>query len=172
MLLDTQATRPVEVWSAVASWISAIAAAVGVPFIVWNLNLLRQSAVANRAVMQASVDAQIYTRIDAVNTLLIQHQDIARALYAPFTDLGVPGPERELADMILTIFEQLFRQRHLLDPDKPLISDTQWIAWQFSMEREFEKPFLVGYWQQSASKRYEPDFADFLNGIVAKSHPA
>ena len=160
-----------ELWSAVAAWLSALAAAVGVPFIIWQLRLLRQSAQANRAVMQASVDGQIYTRIDAVNTLLIQHDSVAKALYSQFDQASAPGPERDLADMLFTIFEQLFRQRHLLDPDKSLISDSQWAAWQAAMMREFEKPYLVGYWRESACKRYELDFAEFLNRLVNRAHP-
>ena len=89
----------VAVWSALAGTVSAVTT-VGGLFFVW-LQLR-----ANRSVMLANLDAQVYTRLDTINQLLLEHPEIEEDLQNTFDPNfhKAADPKKNLADMIFTVF--------------------------------------------------------------------
>ena len=159
--VQTMTDHQLTLIGSTASALSALVAAVALFRLNHQLKLTRIALVA-------TVDAQVYARIDAINVLLTTVPPIAAALEVEYKhgQGALENPAQNVADSFFTVIEQLHKQRYLYDPKNPLISDSQWKAWEQTIRHTMRVPFLRSYWKMSANLRYGAEFREYITGVL------
>src|SRR6476646_3879087 len=128
--------------------------------------LLRtQSELVQKNVV-ASMDGQLYSRLDSFNKFIDEHHKEYALLDPPF-ERDASADDRakmhHLCDLGFTFFEEIYKHHvryRLLDTE-------DWEEWQQNMVHFFSKPYVRGYWNTVAG-RYAKSFQAFANDLVAK----
>lgn len=158
-------TYRTDVWGAVASTCSSVFALLGLSAIWFQLR-------AGHAAMQANIDAQVYARLDTINSILVERPELEKMLQKPFNQESDDAvATKNLADMFFTFFEQIHRQKSSyaspqLLKARPLMTEEQWQAWELTIVNAMRYPFLLGYWRQDAHSRYAPSFSDQIYRLL------
>jgi hypothetical protein len=118
----------------------------------------------------ASLDGQLYARLDSFNRFVVEHDAEYEMLGKPYGEVE-PGAHRarlhHLCDLGFTFYEQIFKHHVRYD----LLDTEDWEEWQQGMAHFFAKPYARGYWQASR-ERYGRRFRAFADGLVARTGPA
>ena len=144
--------------------LGSIVSSLVVPLLLWQIVLFRRQIAMNQEqirlmqqTMQATLDGQIYARLDTINELVIGEKGLYGKLFESYKGGDALHTEvtRYLVDMALTFFEHVHNQRFKYK----MMDDAEWQAWVSTMRNVLSLPYVKGYWQQSAGERYPGDFA-------------
>lgn len=158
-----------EVVHRVCTSIGGLGTFVAIIFVVRQFNLLRtQSELVQRNTM-ASLDGQLYSRLDSFNKVIVEHDAEYELLNKPYQE-GGPTDHRyklhHLCDLGFTLFEEIYKH-HIR---YKLLDSEDWDEWQQNMSHFFSKPYVRGYWATTSS-RYARSFQAFATNLVANTEP-
>lgn len=163
----------------VASWldvvhrvctsIGGLGTFVAIIFVVRQFNLLRaQSELVQRNTM-ASLDGQLYSRLDSFNKVIVEHDQEYELLNQPYEG-SAPSNHRyklhHLCDLGFTLYEEIYKH-HIR---YKLLDSEDWDEWEQNMTHFFGKTYVRGYWPTVAS-RYARSFQTFTSELMAKTEP-
>lgn len=158
-----------EVVHRVCTSIGGLGTFVAIIFVVRQFNLLhRQSELVQRNTM-ATLDGQIYSRFDAFNKVIVEHDKEYEMLNRPYEGAD-PTDHRyklhHLCDIGFTFYEEIYKHHTRYT----LLETEDWDEWQQNMTHFFGKPYVRGYWP-TVSSRYARSFQTFANDLVIKMEP-
>jgi hypothetical protein len=171
--LATEEQVTVAVWlevvHRVCTSVGGLGTFVALIFVVRQFNLLRtQSDLVQKNTM-ASMDGQLYARLDSFNKFIVEHDKEYEMLNQPY-ERGEPTEHRyrlhHLCDLGFTFYEEIYKHHvryRLLDTE-------DWEEWQQHLAHFLSKPYVRGYWRTIAG-RYARSFQAFANDLVAKTEP-
>jgi hypothetical protein len=117
----------------------------------------------------ASMDGQLYARLDSFNKFIVEHHREYALLDQSFERDASPDDRpklHHLCELGFTFFEEIYKHHvryKLLDTE-------DWEEWQQNMVHFFSKPYVCGYWNTVAG-RYARSFQTFANDLVARIVP-
>jgi hypothetical protein len=142
---------------------------VALIFVVRQFNLLRTQSELVQKNTRASLDGQLYARLDSFNKFIVEHDREYEMLNQPY-EQGEPTDHRyrlhHLCDLGFTFYEETYKHHvryRLLDTE-------DWDEWQQHLAHFFSKPYVRGYWNTVAG-RYARTFQAFANDLVAGMGP-
>jgi hypothetical protein len=150
----------------VCTSIGGLGTFIALIIVIRQFNLLRaQSDLVQKNVV-ASLDGQLYARLDSFNKFIVEHDKEYELLNQPYP--LEESPERRsklhhLCDLGFTFYEEIYKHHvryQLLDTE-------DWNEWQENMLHFFGKPYVRGYWKHVAG-RYAQSFQRFASGLAAK----
>jgi hypothetical protein len=153
----------------VCTSIGGLGTFVAIIFVVRQFNLLHtQSELVQRNTM-ASLDGQLYSRLDSFNKFIVEHDKEYELLNTSF-DGDHPSDHlyklHHLCDLGFTFYEEIYKQ-HIR---YKLLDSEDWDEWQQNMAHFFSKPYVRGYWPTIAS-RFARSFQTFAADLLAKTAP-
>ena len=117
----------------------------------------------------ASLDGQLYARLDSFNKFVVEHDAEYDMLGRPFGEVE-PSAHRarlhHLCDLGFSFYEQIYKYHVRYD----LLDTEDWEEWQQNLDHFLAKPYVRGYWHTTRD-RYAKSFRDFANGLVARTEP-
>lgn len=153
-----------EVVQRVCTSIGGLGTAIALIFVALQFNMLRKQSELVQRNTQATLDGQLYARLDSFNKFIVEHDQEYELLNKPFEGVG-PMEHRyklhHLCDLGFTIYEEIYKHHvryRLLDSE-------DWDEWQRNMAHFFSKVYVRGYWPTIAS-RYAESFQRFANALV------
>ncbi len=176
-LLASSATegqhQPVPVWleviQRICTSVGGLGTAAALLFVIRQFNLLRQQSDLVQKNVRASLDGQLYARLDALNRLIVEHHEEYEMLDRLHLGEEQPGHRaglHHLCDMGFTFYEQVHKHH-----DRYGLLDTEdWEEWQQGMAHFFGKSYVRGYWQ-AVRTRYARRFRDFADRLVGVAGP-
>ena len=154
-----------EVIHRVCTSIGGLGTFVAFIFVVRQFNLLRaQSELVQRNTM-ASMDGQLYSRLDSFNKFIVEHDKEYELLSQPY-DHDQPSDHRyklhHLCDLGFTFYEEIYKHHVRYS----LIDSEDWDEWHQNMAHFFSKPYVQGYWL-TISARFARSFQGFVAELMA-----
>ena len=113
----------------------------------------------------ASMDGQLYARLDSFNKFIVEHYKEYGLLDQPFERDASPEDRpklHHLCDMGFTFYEEIYKHHVRYQ----LLETEDWDEWQQNMVHFFSKAYVQGYWNTVAG-RYAKSFQAFANDLVA-----
>jgi hypothetical protein len=163
---DYQIAAWLEVAHRICTSVGGLGTFVALIFVVRQFNLLRtQSDLVQKNTM-ASLDGQLYTRLDSFNKFIVEHHQEYEQLDKPF-ETGESADHRSklhhLCDLGFTFYEEIYKHHvryRMLDTE-------DWEEWQQNMAHFFGKPYVRGYWR-AVRVRFAKSFQAFADDLVAR----
>jgi hypothetical protein len=155
-----------EVVHRVTTGIGGLGTFVALIVVLRQFYLLRtQSELVQKNVI-ASIDAQLYARLDSFNRFVFEHSQEYDLLDKPY--LRAESPEQRsklhrMCELGFTFFEEIFKHHARLK----LLETEDWEEWQQNMVHFFRKPYVQGYWKTIA-ERYAKSFQGLVNELIEK----
>lgn len=172
-LLATEGNVKVAMWlevvHRVCTSVGGLGTFVALIIVVQQFYLLRTQSDLMQKNIVASMDGQLYARLDSFNKFIVDHYKEYALLDQPFARDASPDNRpklHHLCDLGFTFFEEIYKHHvryKLLDTE-------DWEEWQQNMVHFFSKPYVRGYWNTVAG-RYARSFQTFANDLVAKMEP-
>ena len=131
--------------------------------------LLRKQTELVQKNIVASLDAQLYARLDSFNKFIVEHHKEYALLDQSFERDASPDDRpklHHLCDLGYTFFEEIYKHHvryQLLDTE-------DWEEWQQNMVHFFGKSYVRGYWKTVAG-RYARSFQTFANELLTGITP-
>jgi hypothetical protein len=158
-----------EVVHRVCTSVGGLGTFVALIFVMRQFNMLRtQSELVQKNTM-ASMDGQLYARLDSFNKFIVEHDKEYELLNKPY-ERDEPSDHKyrlhHLCDLGFTFYEEIYKHHvryRLLDTE-------DWEEWQQNMAHFFSKPYVRGYWLTIA-ERYARSFQAFAKDLLAKMEP-
>jgi hypothetical protein len=169
-LIATEDNVKVSMWlevvHRVCTSVGGLGTFVALIIVMRQFYLLRtQSDLVQKNTM-ASMDGQLYARLDSFNKFIVEHHKESALLDQSFERDTSPDDRpklHHLCDLGFTFFEEIYKHHvryKLLDTE-------DWEEWQQNMVHFFSKPYVRGYWNTVAA-RYARSFQTFANQLAAK----
>lgn len=154
----------VEVFHRIGTGVGGLGTLAALLYVVRQFNLLRQQSELLQKNVLASLDSQLYARLDSFNRLIVEHE----TEYELLDSLSI-GEERDghraglhhLCDLAFSFFEQVYKCHTRYG----LLDDADWEEWQQRMAYFFGKNYVGGYWRMVRA-RYASSFRDFADRLV------
>ena len=128
--------------------------------------LLRTQSELVQKNIVASMEGQLYARLDSFNKVIVEHYKEYAMLDQPY-ERGAPPDDRpklhHLCELGFTFFEEIFKHHSRLK----LLETEDWDEWEQNMNHFFIKPYVRGYWGR-VSGRYSKSFQLLMNELVMK----
>jgi hypothetical protein len=154
-----------EVVHRVCTSIGGLGTFVALIFVARQFNLLRAQSDLVQKNTRASMDSQLYSRLDSFNKFIVEHDKEYEMLNQAY-GLAEQAPYRyklhHLCDLGFSFYEEIFKHHvryKLLDTE-------DWDEWQQNMAHFFAKPYVRGYWSDTAV-RYARGFQSFAKDLLA-----
>ena len=153
-----------EVIHRVSTSVGGIGTFVALLFVVRQFNLLRAQSELVQKNTQASMDGQLYARLDSFNKFIVEHDKEYELLNEPYRPTDSTEHKyrlHHLCDLGFTFYEEIYKHHvryQLLDTE-------DWDEWQQNMAHFFAKPYVVGYWRTVAG-RFARSFESFANQLL------
>jgi hypothetical protein len=162
--------RPVAAWlevtHRVATAVGGLGSFLALIVVLRQFHLLRtQSELVQKNVL-ASVDAQLYARLDSFNRFVFEHSQEYDLLDSPFPQVESQAQRSRLhrmCEMGFTFFEEIFKHHARLK----LLETEDWDGWEQNLRHFFGKPYVRGYWKVVAG-RYTKCFQTQVNDLVGR----
>jgi hypothetical protein len=155
-----------EVTHRVATAVGGLGSFVALVVVLRQFYLLRQQSELLQKNVVASMDAQLYARLDSFNRFVFEHSREYDLLETPYQQLEIPEQRSKLhrmCEMGFTFFEEIFKHHARLR----LLETEDWDEWEQNLRHFFGKPYVRGYWK-SVRSRYTCSFQALADGLVAK----
>ena len=166
---DAKIALWLEVVQRVTTSIGGLGTFVALVFVVRQFNMLRrQSELVQRNTL-ASMDGQLYARLDSFNKFIVEHDkeyDLLNKQYDQDEPTEHLHRLHHLCDLGFTFFEEIFKHHMRYK----LLDTEDWDEWQQNMAHFFRKPYVRGYWPTIAD-RYARSFQTFAGDLCAKMWP-
>lgn len=139
---------------------------VALIIVIQQFTLLRTQSELVQTNTRASMDAQLYVRLDSFNKFIVEHYKEYALLDQSF-ERDASSDDRpklhHLCELGFTFFEEIYKH-HLR---YKLLDTEDWEEWQQNMLHFFGKPYVRGYWNTVAG-RYAKSFQTFANDLVGR----
>jgi hypothetical protein len=150
----------------VTTSIGGLGTFVALIIVLRQFYLLRTQSELVQKNIVASMDAQLYVRLDSFNRFVFEHSQEYDLLDTPY--LKVESPEQRsklhrMCELGFTFFEEIFKHHVRLK----LLETEDWDEWQQNLIHFFQKPYVRGYWRM-ISGRYAKSFQALANELVEK----
>lgn len=156
----------IEIFHRVCTGIGGLGTFIALIVVLRQFNLLRnQSALVQKNIV-ASMDAQLYSRLDSFNRFVFEHYKEYDSLDQPFLadePLELRSKLHRMCELGFTFFEEIFKHHSRLK----LLETEDWDEWEQNMNHFFIKPYVRGYWGR-VSGRYSKSFQLLMNELVMK----
>ena len=162
---DVKVAMWLEVVHRVCTSVGGLGTFVALIFVVQQFYLLRTQSDLMQKNIVASMDGQLYARLDSFNKFIVEHHKEYALLDEPFEQHASPDDRpklHHLCDLGFTFFEEIYKH-HIR---YKMLDTEDWEEWQQNMDHFFSKPYVRGYWKIVAL-RYAKSFQTFANGRVA-----
>lgn len=155
-----------EVVHRVATGIGGLGTFIALIIVLRQFYLLRTQSELVQKNIVASMDAQLYVRLDSFNRFVFEHSQEYDLLDTPY--LEVNSQERRsklhrMCELGFTFFEEIFKHHVRLK----LLETEDWDEWEQNLIHFFQKPYVRGYWKTVAT-RYAKSFQALANDLVLK----
>jgi hypothetical protein len=163
---DVKVAMWLEVVHRVCTSIGGLGTFVALIIVMRQFYLLRTQSDLVQMNILASMDSQLYSRLDSFNKFIVEHYKEYALLDQPFQRDASPEDRpklHHLCDLGFTFFEEIYKHHvryKLLDTE-------DWEEWQQNMVHFFSKPYVRGYWN-TVSGRYANSFQTFAKDLVAR----
>jgi hypothetical protein len=150
----------------VCTSIGGLGTFVALIFVARQFNLLRAQSDLVQKNTRASMDAQLYARLDSFNKFIVEHDKEYEMLNEPYEHGRLPEhcyKLHHLCDLGFTFYEEIYKHHVRYD----LLESEDWDEWQRNMVHFFSKPYVRGYWPTIA-ERYARSFRDFVSARMTK----
>ena len=131
--------------------------------------LLRTQSELVQKNIVASMEGQLYARLDSFNKVIVEHYKEYAMLDRPYERDASPDDRsrlHHLCELGFTFFEEIFKHHVRYG----LLDTEDWEEWQQNMAHFYAKPYVSGYWNTVAG-RYAKSFQSFANDLVAGTVP-
>ena len=118
----------------------------------------RALVAETRAALLASARTTLQARLDRISELLIEHPDVSRGFDDPAATIDNQEARFHVANMMFAVFEEAHTQ-YLLEQAMP---EEDWQAWQATVERMFNRPYLRQVWKH-VGPMYSASFRRFMD---------
>lgn len=155
-----------EVVHRVTTGIGGLGTFVALIIVLRQFYLLRTQSELVQKNIVASMDAQLYVRLDSFNRFVFEHSQEYDLLDKPYLQVEAPDQRSKLHRMCelgFTFFEEIFKHHVRLK----LLETEDWDEWEQNMIHFFRKPYVQGYWKTVAG-RYAKSFQTLANEHVEK----
>jgi hypothetical protein len=174
LLLTTFTTRAedakvalwVEIVHRICTSVGGLGTAVALVFVMRQFNLLRRQSELLQKNIGASMDSELYARLDSFNKFIVEHAQDYDLLDQGFEQADRTNPRSKLHRMCelgFTFFEEIYKHHVRYQ----LLETEDWEEWQQNMIHFFSKPYVRGYWSTVAG-RYAKSFQAFANDLVKR----
>jgi hypothetical protein len=159
-----------EVVHRVCTSVGGLGTFVALVFVFRQFNLLRTQSELVQKNTRASMDGQLYSRLDSFNKFIVEHDKEYELLNKRYEPEEAPDHKyrlHHLCDLGFTFYEEIYKHHvryQLLDTE-------DWDEWQQNMAHFFSKPYVRGYWPTIAG-RYARSFQAFAHDLLATMEPA
>ena len=154
-----------EVMHRVLTSVGGLGTFVALIFVIRQFHLLHTQSDLVQKNTRASMDAQLYARLDSFNKFVYEH-------YTDYDLLDVPMQKQaqehrsklhRMCDLGFTFFEEIFKHHVRYE----LVDTEDWEEWQQNMIHFFQKPYVRDYWK-TVTGRYAKSFQAFAGELVAR----
>ena len=158
-----------EVVHRVCTGIGGLGTFVALIIVLRQFYLLRTQSELVQKNIVASMDAQLYARLDSFNRFVFEHYQEYDLLDKPYLREESPDQRSKLHRMCelgLTFFEEIFKHHVRLN----LLETEDWDEWEQNLIHFFQKAYVRGYWKAVVG-RYAKSFQAIANELVEKLDP-
>lgn len=155
-----------EVVHRVMTGIGGLGTFVALIIVLRQFYLLRTQSELVQKNIVASMDAQLYARLDSFNRFVFEHSQEYDVLDKPYLEVQSVEQRSKLHRMCelgFTFFEEIFKHHVRLK----LLETEDWEEWEQNLIHFLRKPYVQGYWQTVAG-RYASSFQAIVNEHVQK----
>lgn len=166
---DAKIAMWLEVVHRVCTSVGGLGTFVALIIVIQQFTLLRTQSELVQKNTRASMDDQLYARLDSFNKSIVEHYKEYALLDEPFeqqVSLDDRPKLHHLCDMGFTFYEEIYKHHVRYK----LLETEDWEEWQPNMVYFFSKPYVRGYWNTVAG-RYARSFQTFANDLVASIGP-
>jgi hypothetical protein len=154
-----------EVVHRVCTSIGGLGTFVALVFVMRQFNLLHAQSELVQKNTLASINSQLYARLDSFNKFIVEHDTEYEMLnkdYASVESIEHRYRLHHLCDLGFTFYEEIFKHHVRYG----LLDSEDWEEWQQNMMHFFSKPYVCGYWP-TVCDRYARSFRTFSNDLLA-----
>jgi hypothetical protein len=159
-----------EVVHRVCTGIGGLGTFVALIIVLRQFNLLRAQSDFVQKNIVASLDAQLYARLDSFNRFIVEHHqeyDLLNQPYLQEASLEQRSKLHRLCELGFTFYEETFKHHVRYQ----VLATEDWDEWEQNAIHFFGKAYVRGYWA-TVSKRYARSFQAFANELCGKIGPA
>jgi hypothetical protein len=163
---DAKVALWVEIVHRICTSVGGLGTAVALVFVMRQFNLLRRQSELLQKNIGASMDSELYARLDSFNKCIVDHAheyDLLDHRFEHEDTMEHRSKLHRLCELGFTFFEEIYKHHvryQLLDTE-------DWEEWQQNMIHFFSKPYVRGYWGAVAG-RYAKSFQAFANDLVKR----
>jgi hypothetical protein len=158
-----------EVMHRVCTSVGGVGTFVALIIVMRQFYLLRTQTDFVQKNIIASLDGQLYARLDSFNRFIVEHYKEYALLDQDFERVASPDDRpklHHLCDLGFTFFEEIYKHHFRYK----LLNTEDWDEWQQNMIHFFSKPYVRGYWNTVAG-RYAKSFQTFAHDLIASLVP-
>jgi hypothetical protein len=148
-----------EVMQRVCTSVGGLGTFAALIYVVRQFDLVQKNT-------RASLDGQLYARLDSFNRFVVEHDAEYDLLGKSYGEIEPSAPRarlHHLCDLAFTFYEEIFKHHQRYG----LLDTEDWEEWQQAMAHFFAKPYASGYWQATRG-RYARSFQAFADGLVTR----
>ena len=161
---DAKVALWVEVAHRICTSVGGLGTAVALVFVVRQFQLLRVQTELLQKNIGASMDGELYARLDSFNKFIVEHNKEYELLTHPFDqEDGIEHSSKlhHICDLAFTFFEEIYKHHVRYN----LLETEDWEKWQQNMSHFFGKAYVAGYWK-TVCGRYARSFREFADDLV------
>jgi len=158
-----------EVVHRVTTGIGGLGTFVALIIVLRQFYLLRTQSEFVQKNIVASMDAQLYVRLDSFNRFVFEHSQEYDLLDKPYLEVESPEQRSKLHRMCelgFTFFEEIFKHHVRLK----LLETEDWEEWQQNLLHFLRKPYVQGYWK-TVAERYAKSFQSLVMELIENMQP-
>ena len=161
---DVKIAMWLEIVHRVCTSVGGLGTFVALIVVLQQFYLLRKQSDLVQKNTRASMDGQLYVRLDSFNKFIVEHYKEYALLDQSF-ERDASSDDRpklhHLCDMGFTFYEEIYKHHVRYQ----LLETEDWEEWQQNMLHFFSKLYVRGYWNTVAG-RYAKSFQTFANDLV------
>ena len=153
---DLTSAHWLDVAHKVCTGIGGLGTIVTLIIVMRQFQLLRSQSELVQKNIIASMDAQLYARLDSFNRFVFEHfqeYDLLDSAYQPKD----PSPQRSKLHRMCELGFAFFEEIHTHHRRLKMLETEDWDKWEQNMIHFFKKPYVNGYWN-TVSERYARSF--------------
>ena len=155
-----------EVMHRVLTGIGGLGTFIALIFLYRQFHLLQAQSDLVQKNIAASLDAQLYVRLDSFNRFVFEHSreyDLLDSDYTQIDSMEERSKLHRMCELGYTFFEEIYKHHIRMQ----LLETEDWEEWQQNLIHFFEKPYVRGYWKKVAP-RYAISFQGMANQVIKK----
>ena len=168
MLFRSQIAIWLELLHRVCTSVGGLGSFVALIIVMRQFALLRaQSEIVQKNVF-ASMDAQLYSRLDSFNRFVFEHSQEYDLLDLPFPQDEAPerrSKMHRMCELGYTFYEEIYSHHFRLK----MLQTEEWEEWEQDMIHFFSKPYVSGYWKV-VCQRYAMSYRTMVNEMLSKQN--